>query len=471
MSATAAKACGSPAVYHRRQPERTVLYRVVQAHLATWLALQDGGFGGHAPALTEREFRRYLECGILAHGFARARCPDCGHDFIVAYSCKGRGICPSCTTRRMVETAAHLTDHVFPRLPVRQWVLSLPKRLRYHLDDAKLQNAVLHSLLHGIEQGLRESLPETDGATHINPHIGAVVFIHRFGGLLNAHLHFHVLMIDGVFCEEEAGHLHFQETCLTAEQMAHLQRTIRQRIVRLFVRRGLLDKAEGQAMITCEHDGGFSLDTSVRIEAHDRQGLERLLRYCARPAFAQERLRQLDAEHLVYESKKHGPGGKVSVLLTPHQLLDRLSALIPPPRRHRHRYYGVLAPNSPYRPAVTALAAAESACNEGKGKAEAETEETPVRQTARYVWALLLARIYEVFPLICPKCGGTMKIIAFIDEGEAVREILAHLGEPVDPPCIAPAHGPPLWEAAGSGGDDLLIQTLPEYEFDQRIAW
>jgi len=82
-------------------------------------------------------------------------------------------------------------------------------------------------------------------------------------------------------------------------------------------------------MITCEHDGSFSLDTSVRIEVHDRQGLERLLRYCARPAFAQERLRQLDPEHLVYESKKPGPGGKVNALLTPHQLPDRLSALMP----------------------------------------------------------------------------------------------------------------------------------------------
>ena len=246
-------------------------------------------------------------------------------------------------------------------------------------------------------------------------------------------------------------------------------------------------------MIACEHDGGFSLDTSVRIEAHDRQGLERLLRYCARPAFAQERLRQLDPEHLVYESKKPGPGGKVSVLLTPHQLLDRLSALIPPARRHRHRYYdqrkslwdGVLAPNSPDRPAVTALAAAESAGDQGKAEAEAGTEEIPVRQAARFVWAMLLARIYdrrkslwdEVFPLICPKCGGTMKIIAFMARGhpvverDAVREILAHLGEPVDPPCIALAHGPPLWEAAGSGGDDLLIQPIPEYEFDQRIAW
>ena len=113
------------------------------------------------------------------------------------------------------------------------------------------------------------------------------------------------------------------------------------------------------------------------------------------------------------------------------------------------------------------------ATDEGKGKAkaEAETEETPVRQTARFVWAMLLARIYEVFPLICPKCGGMMKIIAFIDEGEVIREILTHLGEPVDPPRIAPAHGPPLWEAAGQCGDDLLIQPLPEYEFDQRIAW
>jgi hypothetical protein len=107
----------------------------------------------------------------------------------------------------------------------------------------------------------------------------------------------------------------------------------------------------------------------------------------------------------------------------------------------------------------------------GKAKAEAETEETPVRQTARFVWAMLLARIYEVFPLICPKCGGMMKIIAFIDEGEVIREILTHLGEPVDPPRITPARGPPLWEAAGQCGNDLLIQPLPEYEFDQRIAW
>ncbi len=67
-----------------------------------------------------RSRRIFLECGILAHGFARARCDACGHDFLIALSCKGRAVCPSCNTRRMAETAAHLADHVLPRVPVRQ---------------------------------------------------------------------------------------------------------------------------------------------------------------------------------------------------------------------------------------------------------------------------------------------------------------------------------------------------------------
>jgi hypothetical protein len=62
------------------------------------------------PEYVEREFRRYLECGNLAHGFARARCGQCGHDLLIAFSCGGRGVCPSCNSRRMVVTAALLTD-------------------------------------------------------------------------------------------------------------------------------------------------------------------------------------------------------------------------------------------------------------------------------------------------------------------------------------------------------------------------
>ena len=98
---------------------------------------------------------------------------------------------------------------------------------------------------------------------------------------------------------------------------------------------------------------GFSVDTSVCIAAHDRAGLERLLRYCARPPFAMERLRKAGSE-LVYRcAKQHSEpgsdkrGGKVDeITLTPLELIDRIAALLRPPRTHRHRYFGVLAPNS-----------------------------------------------------------------------------------------------------------------------------
>ena len=169
-------------------------------------------------------------------------------------------------------------------------------------------------------------------------------------------------------------------------------------------------------------------------------------------------------------------------------------ALIPPPRRHRHRYYGVLAPNAPLRAQVTALVgvpespttplvtatetetepiAAQITAPGASSDSEEQAEEALLRRAARTAWALLLARIDEVFPLVCPRCGGEMRIIAFITDACAVREILSHLGEPTSPPPIAPARGPPLWEMtdAEQGEFDPPAQPAPDYPFDQRIAW
>jgi len=106
------------------------LYRLVQQHVATFIAQSEGAAGADLPQFIKDEFDAFLECSILAHGLLRLRCGDCGHDKLVASSCKRRGFCPSCGARRMAQTAAHLVDHVIPHVPVRQWVLSLPISLR-----------------------------------------------------------------------------------------------------------------------------------------------------------------------------------------------------------------------------------------------------------------------------------------------------------------------------------------------------
>ena len=147
-----------------------------------------------------------------------------------------------------------------------------------------------------------------------------------------------------------------EATGLDAQAFADVQERVRRRLLRVVVRRGLLPGDAARAMAQCAHGGGLSVNGSVRIEANDRAGRERLLRYCARPPFALERLRQLDGEQLSYDHPKSGPGGSGPQILTPLELLDRLATVVPPPRVHRHRYFGVLAPNSPLRSAVTALA-------------------------------------------------------------------------------------------------------------------
>ena len=77
-------------------------------------------------AVRQRRARHLPGCGILAHGFLRLRCGDCGYDKLIAFSCKRRGFCPSSGARRMAQTVAHLVNHVIPHVPARQWVLSLP---------------------------------------------------------------------------------------------------------------------------------------------------------------------------------------------------------------------------------------------------------------------------------------------------------------------------------------------------------
>ena len=142
-----------------------------------------------------------------------------------------------------------------------------------------------------------------------------------------------------------------------------------------------------------------------------------------------------------------------------------------PPRKHRHSYFGVLAPNSPWRALVTVQAgrklAAGSKAPRPKTVREA-ADATRAGQEAHYLWAQLLACIYAVFALQCSRCGGRVQLVGFITEPATVRQILEHVGERTTAPAIAPAHSPPLdMNGQQLAAPEAAFEAIPELEFGQ----
>jgi hypothetical protein len=114
--------------YQTRRPEETLLYKTLLENLSTFLAnLQNEGRS--LPRHVIKELHAYLECGVLAYGFVRLKCEDCRSEQFVAFSCKKRGFCSSCGTKKMAETAAYLVDNIIPHVKIRQYVLSVPIHL------------------------------------------------------------------------------------------------------------------------------------------------------------------------------------------------------------------------------------------------------------------------------------------------------------------------------------------------------
>jgi ribosomal protein S27E len=189
-------------VHVPRSPTTSVLYGVVRGHLPALLAAVDAETdGSRLPGFVVNEFRKFLRCGVLAHGFARVRCRDCAYERLVPFSCKGRAVCPSCGGRRMMERASHLVDHV-----LQVFVRALRSAYR--------------------RQGRRQGF----GAGET----GMVTSIQRFGGAVNAHLHFHTIVLDGLFVRESDGTLRFHPAPPpTDDDVRRVVARVRRRLERL----------------------------------------------------------------------------------------------------------------------------------------------------------------------------------------------------------------------------------------------
>ena len=369
----------------RHRPEQTPLYRAVAAHAQTYIA-QCEAEGRALPRFVADEFDAYLECGILAHGFIRLSCDTCQQDTLLAFSCKRRGICPSCGTRRMNEAAAHLVHHIIPAVPVRQWVLSFPIPLR---SLFAVHPALLTPVLAVTQRAITTHLIKQTHVPRTQAAIGAVTLIQRFGSAANLNIHLHGLWLDGVYQTSAENEPVFHEVAPpAAAQLQTLLGNIIKRILRLLTQAGHLIEEEGMVYLAntdpdnvlaplqaaaatwriahgpragrkvlrlyegstmfthsktplCANVHGFSLHAGVTIGANDRQGLEQLCRYITRPAISNERLSINGKGQVILKLKTPWKDGATHIVLEPLEFMQRLAALVPRPRLHLTRFHSV----------------------------------------------------------------------------------------------------------------------------------
>ena len=182
--------------YSRHQPEKTILYEVIQKSWETFQTQAEEN-GKSIVLYIKKEFQAYLQCGMLAFGFLRLKCTDCQHEKILAFSSKKRGFCPSCCAKRMSESGVFMSEKVFPDVPVRQWVITVPFPLRYWMASRPaLMTKILAIITRAIngyyQQKARKSGISDGGKT------GSYSVIQRFSSSLALNVHFHCLWMDGV---------------------------------------------------------------------------------------------------------------------------------------------------------------------------------------------------------------------------------------------------------------------------------
>jgi hypothetical protein len=491
--------------YRPRTPEQGVLHTVVRTHLAAFLQeVADRTNGPGLPRFVVDGFREFLTCGVLSEGFARFQCEGCGLNHLLPFSCKGRGFCPSCGGRRMTERAANAVDWVLPRVPVRQWVLSLPHQVRYLLAwDHGLCRAVLAVSVRAVLGFYRRRarlLGLESGRS------GSLTVVQRFGGALNINVHFHILVLDGVFTTTGDANLQFHHLPPPSDaEMQRLVTTIRARVLRLLARRGLGPDAEveradsvaeespalaGLTVASVQgrvalgpragaramalgrdpeaqwvisggpghaHLDGFDLHANVTVRGADREGLEQLCRYLLRPTVAQDRLRLTTDGRVVLQLKTAWSDGTSHLVFEPVDFLARLAALIPQPRINLVFYHGVLAPHARARAAVVAYGAeAETDAGAGAAGIDPPSAEAPGnRPSGRgWTWAQLMRRAFALDVLACPACGGRLRLITLIFDPPTVRAFLdssavtTTLGG-LRPPSVRPRGAWGVWGGQG----------------------
>ena len=350
----------------------------------------------------------------------------------------------------MTDRAAHLVDHVVPPVPVRQWVLSLPPRIRYVLAwDHELCRAVVAVYVRAVLGWLRR---DARGCGAADGRGGAVAIVQRFGAALNLNVHIHALVMDGVFVPDGAGVVRFCPVApMGADDLALRLTTIERRIETLLARRGVSDGSDGfdapdryadeaptlaglaaasvrgvaalgaRAGVPVRRWGdaidvpdppplgrwharqhGFDLHAGIVVQAGDRDRLERLCRYALRPPVGQDRLQLTPDGRAVLELRRRWTDGTTHLVFEPVELLERLAALTPRPRINLVLYHGVLAPRATWRRSIVPPVSVADADGETAATACVAADGPDGARPRNRGWADLMQRSFGFDVLACP---------------------------------------------------------------------
>ena len=382
----------------------------------------------------------------------------------------------------MADGAAHLVDHVLPRAPVRQWVVSYPFAIGSAL-------AFQPELLRAVERLVTRTLQRWQEQRCEKGRSGGVLVRHRFGSSLNIHLHAHLLLLDGAFVGEPGQALTFvRAPKTTPEELRELATDLERQLQRLLARRGLLAQTpaeeqtnelptldalgvcaqvalrqgqrerSGAALSLVEEDevehpagglvattpSGLHVYASSPIEGNDRDRMERVCRYLLRGPISSCRLAERPDGLLSYRLKKPDRHGNTTLVLTPLELLMRLASLIPGPGHPTRKYFGILAPAAKERALVVPAPTKRrgSACEHRHDEPTPGDTAAPSPKAERLLWAELFRRTWGGDALECSRCKGRLRPIAVLHDPEEIARYLAHTGE-----TTTYARGPPLMAA------------------------
>jgi len=301
-----------PAPYRPRNTKRTLLQQVVHENMETmfWQSQCRSEHGFGYPAFVEKTFRRLGDCGCLSRGFSRVRCQNCGHERLLAFSCKSK-LCGSCHSRRMMDLSIHLVDQVLPKVPYRHWTMTFPRPIRFLMArDKQVLNKLMGIFIRTLFCWQRKQVKH-EGFEEVYP--GSVTLIQTAGSILNLHPHAHSIVMDGVFVGNKEQELLFLELVPTSRDVESILQKIIVKVERFLTRyqeeqafyessayeqqladavqasqlsdTGSLDslssarqdsaRAQTRQIPRCSCIAGFSLHANTDVKAKDRQGLPR----------------------------------------------------------------------------------------------------------------------------------------------------------------------------------------------------